>query len=87
MSGPSGDRGPTEPGYINGGMLAREESARIRSGRRHDVPSIDTALADRRAARRQHRRPEAPVGAMGFTAYVKDPEGNVIGLWETAASS
>jgi predicted enzyme related to lactoylglutathione lyase len=21
---------------------------------------------------------------MGFTAYVRDPEGNVIGLWETA---
>ena len=28
---------------------------------------------------------KTPVGAMGFTAYVKDPEGNVIGLWETAA--
>ena len=28
--------------------------------------------------------PKQPVGAMGFTAYVKDPEGNVIGLWETA---
>ena len=27
VSGPSGDRGPTEPGYINGGMLARKESA------------------------------------------------------------
>jgi predicted enzyme related to lactoylglutathione lyase len=25
-----------------------------------------------------------PVGDMGFTAYVKDPEGNVVGLWETA---
>ena len=27
---------------------------------------------------------KTPVGPMGFTAYVKDPEGNVIGLWETA---
>jgi predicted enzyme related to lactoylglutathione lyase len=25
------------------------------------------------------------VGGMGFTAYVKDPEGNIVGLWETAA--
>jgi predicted enzyme related to lactoylglutathione lyase len=25
-TGPSGDSGPTEPGFINGGMLARQES-------------------------------------------------------------
>lgn len=24
------------------------------------------------------------VGEMGFTAYFKDPEGNLMGLWETA---
>jgi predicted enzyme related to lactoylglutathione lyase len=26
-----------------------------------------------------------PVADLGFSAYVKDPEGNVVGLWETAA--
>jgi uncharacterized protein len=31
--------------------------------------------------------PRTPVGAMGFTAYVRDPEGNVIGLWETAGDT
>jgi predicted enzyme related to lactoylglutathione lyase len=25
-----------------------------------------------------------PVGTMGFAAYFRDPEGNVMGLWETA---
>ena len=25
-----------------------------------------------------------PVGEMGFTAYFKDTEGNLVGLWETA---
>lgn len=25
------------------------------------------------------------VGEMGFVAYVHDPEGNLVGLWETAA--
>ena len=25
-----------------------------------------------------------PVGDMGFAAYVKDSEGNVIGLWQSA---
>jgi hypothetical protein len=28
--------------------------------------------------------PRQPVGDMGFSAYVRDPEGNVVGLWETA---
>ncbi len=27
MSGPSGDTGPTEAGYINGGMLSRNQAA------------------------------------------------------------
>src|SRR3712207_8971631 len=27
MTGPSGDQGPTEPGFINGGMLSREQGA------------------------------------------------------------
>jgi uncharacterized protein len=27
------------------------------------------------------------VGDMGFTAYFKDSEGNLVGLWETASSS
>jgi hypothetical protein len=28
--------------------------------------------------------PKTPVGDMGFAAYFTDPEGNVVGLWETA---
>jgi hypothetical protein len=39
-TGPTGEQGPHEPGYIN--------------------------------------------GEMGFAAYFKDPEGNVVGLWENA---
>jgi uncharacterized protein len=31
--------------------------------------------------------PRTPVGAMGLTAYVRDPEGNIIGLWETAGDT
>ncbi|WP_211355335.1 hypothetical protein [Blastococcus colisei] len=27
---------------------------------------------------------KTPVGEMGFAAYFTDPEGNVMGLWETA---
>ena len=66
-------------------MLAREESAASGPVVVMDVPSIDAALADRSsgsAAAPSSRK--QPVGAMGFTAYVKDTEGNVVGLWETA---
>jgi hypothetical protein len=28
--------------------------------------------------------PKTAVGDMGFAAYFTDPEGNVVGLWETA---
>jgi predicted enzyme related to lactoylglutathione lyase len=29
-------------------------------------------------------RAKMPVGEMGFAAYFKDTEGNVIGLWQSA---
>jgi predicted enzyme related to lactoylglutathione lyase len=28
--------------------------------------------------------PRQPVGDMGFAAYFRDTEGNVVGLWQTA---
>jgi predicted enzyme related to lactoylglutathione lyase len=84
VSGPSGDAGPTEPGFINGGMLAREESASSGPVVVMDVPSIDECLAAIERLGGSTVVPKQPVGDMGFTAYVKDTEGNVVGLWETA---
>jgi predicted enzyme related to lactoylglutathione lyase len=85
-SGPSGDRGPSEAGFINGGMLAREESAASGPVVVIDVDSIDAKLIKIEETGGTVVVPKQPVGGMGFTAYVKDSEGNVIGLWETAAS-
>ena len=84
MSGPSGDRGPSEPGFINGGMLAREESAAPGPVVVIDVDNIDATLAKIEESGGSVVVPKQPVGAMGFTAYVKDTEGNIVGLWETA---
>jgi predicted enzyme related to lactoylglutathione lyase len=84
MSGPSDDIGPSEPGFINGGMLAREESASSGPVVVMDVPSIDETLQTVERLGGSTVVPKQPVGTMGFAAYVKDPEGNVIGLWETA---
>jgi predicted enzyme related to lactoylglutathione lyase len=85
VSGPSGERGPSEPGFINGGMLMRQDSASTGPVIVVDVDSIDDAL--RRAGELGAVTVVAkqPVGEMGFTAYLKDPEGNVVGLWETAS--
>ena len=82
-TGPSGDQGPTEPGYINGGMMHRGDTFKgpvvtI------DVESIDDALARIEAAGGAMVFPKNEVPGMGFTAYFTDPEGNLMGLWESA---
>jgi predicted enzyme related to lactoylglutathione lyase len=85
MSGPSGEQGPTESGFINGGMLDRQQSASKAPVVVIDVESIDVALERIADLGGSTVAPRTPVGEMGFAAYFKDPEGNVVGLWETAA--
>jgi predicted enzyme related to lactoylglutathione lyase len=85
-TGPSGDQGPTEAGFINGGMMQRQEwfaapNVVI------DVANIEDALKAVNEAGGTTIAERQPVGDMGFSAYFKDSEGNLIGLWETAAAS
>jgi predicted enzyme related to lactoylglutathione lyase len=84
MTGPSGDAGPTESGFINGGMLSREQGAISGPVVVIDVPSIDESLAKIGTLGGSTVVGKTPVGDMGFAAYFTDPEGNVVGLWETA---
>jgi uncharacterized protein len=86
-TGPSGDQGPTEPGYIGGGMLAREQAATSGPVIVIDVDSIDATLERIGAQGGSTVVGKTPVGDMGFAAYFTDPEGNVVGLWETAGSA
>jgi len=74
---------PKQPGAINGGMLKRQDPVR------HpvvtiDVENMDDALAKVKMNGGQIVREKLPVGEMGFAAYFKDPEGNVIGLWQNS---
>jgi predicted enzyme related to lactoylglutathione lyase len=85
MTGPSGDQGPTEAGFINGGMLSRETSGAGGPVVVVDVDSIDATLERISGLGGSTVAGKAPVGDMGFAAYFKDPEGNVVGLWENAA--
>jgi uncharacterized protein len=87
MTGPSGDSGPTEPGFINGGMLSRDQAATGGPVLVVDVDDIDATLRRVGGLGGHTVAPKVPVGDMGFAAYFADPEGNVVGLWETAPSS
>ena len=84
MSGPSNDQGPTESGFINGGMLSRDQAATRAPVVVIDVDSIDDTLAKIGGVGGSTVVGKTPVGEMGFAAYFTDPEGNVVGLWETA---
>lgn len=84
MTTKSDDQGmPAEPGSINGGMLKR--SSPVTSPVVVvDVTDIDAALRKVESSGGSTLQPKQPVGDMGFAAYFKDSEGNVMGLWETA---
>ncbi|WP_067440629.1 VOC family protein [Nocardioides jensenii] len=82
-TGPSGETGPTEPGFVNGGLMRREsptEGPIIVI----DVPDIDVALAKIESLGGSTVLGKQAVGDMGFAAYFKDVEGNIMGLWQSA---
>jgi predicted enzyme related to lactoylglutathione lyase len=86
-TGPNGEQGPTEPGFINGGMMSRTDSPSPGPIVVVDVEGIDDALTRIGELGGTVLVPRQPVGDMGYSAYVRDPEGNVIGLWETAGQT
>lgn len=74
---------PKEVGAINGGMMKRNEMIKgpvITI----DVDDIEEAIKKVEAEGGKMLVGKQSIGEMGFTAYVKDPEGNVIGLWQRA---
>jgi predicted enzyme related to lactoylglutathione lyase len=85
-TGPSGDQGPTESGFINGGMLKREGEWTA-PNLVVDVANLEDALKTVSENGGTTVVERQPVGDMGFTAYFRDSEGNLVGLWENAAGS
>ena len=83
-SGPTGEQGPSEPGFINGGMLSRADAPTRGPLIVVDVESIEDTLRRIGELGGETVLGRQPVGTMGFSAYVRDTEGNVIGLWQTA---
>lgn len=82
-TGPSDQGPPSEPGFINGGMLERG----LPVGGPVlviEVEDIDEALQKIDSLGGTTVSAKQAVGDMGFSAYFKDPEGNVMGLWQNA---
>jgi len=82
-TGPTGDQGPTEPGYIGGGMMSRSDSPSPGPILVIDVGDIDASLATIQELGGETVIGRTSVGDMGWSAYFRDPEGNLMGLWET----
>lgn len=84
-TGPVSEQGmPTEPGFINGGMLDREYNAATGPILVIDVDDLDAKLDEIQEMGGQVVVGRTEVADMGWSAYFKDPEGNVMGLWQSA---
>lgn len=86
-TGPDGERG------INGGMLARrgpppaEGQAVNAFTCTVDVASVDDILARLADAGGTVALPKMAVPGVGWLAYVKDPDGNILGVMQADAAA
>ena len=71
---------PKEPGAINGGLPKRGKPVE-HTVVTVNVEDIDAALKNIEGLGGKTVQKKMPIGDMGFTAYFKDTEGNVVGLW------
>ena len=83
QTGPTGEEGfPTDKGYIGGGMM-RRESPTDRPVIVVDVEDIDETLRKIEELGGMAVLGRQDVGDMGWAAYFKDVEGNLMGLWQS----
>jgi uncharacterized protein len=76
-------RQPLKVGAINGGIMKKNDKATMPILAVH-VSSIDEKVKQVEKAGGKVTMPKMDMMGMGFYAYVTDPEGTVIGLWEDA---
>ncbi len=73
---------PKEPGAINGGIAKRGDVLMVPSFSVR-VSDIEDAIGKIEKAGGIILQGKTSIGDMGFIAYFKDTEGNVLSLWET----
>jgi len=81
-TGPVDDKGwPTKLGNVNGGMMKRKSPVKT-PVITITVDDIDATLKMVLDAGGKSLVAKMPVGQMGWSAYFKDSEGNVVGLFQ-----
>src|SRR5947208_16349147 len=70
-------------GAINGGLTKRNNEVK-NTVITVDVTDIEATLKNVEKLGGKMVRKKEPVADMGFTAYFKDTEGNIVGLWQSA---
>lgn len=73
---------PKKPGAINGGMYPKKEDADL-TVIVIEVPSLDASLKQLEELGATIVMPKMKVGEMGYYARFQDPEGNIVGVWES----
>jgi predicted enzyme related to lactoylglutathione lyase len=85
--------GPDGTPGINGGLLRRRGAAPADGQAVNafvctvDVPSVDDTLGRLAAAGGTIAVPKMPVPGVGWLAYIKDPDGNILGIMQADASA
>ena len=85
--------GPADKPGINGGLLRRQGPAPAEMQAVNsfvctvDVPSVDDYVAKATAAGGTVALAKMPVPGVGWLAYVKDTEGNILGMMQSDASA
>jgi predicted enzyme related to lactoylglutathione lyase len=83
-TGPTTNEGmPAEPGFIGGGMFQRDANI-DRPVITVNVDDIDSTMIAIEKHGGSQVGEKITVGTMGFAAYFKDSEGNLMGLWQSA---
>jgi predicted enzyme related to lactoylglutathione lyase len=77
---------PSAPGAINGALFPRTDSLKT-PVITIDVDDVDAALAQIESAGGSVAQAKEAVPGMGWYAYFKDTEGNIMGLWQTDSSA
>jgi uncharacterized protein len=74
---------PKETGKINGGFYKRDESGASKSPVIViKVENIDEGMEKIKSEGGEIVREKVSVGDMGFYAQFKDPDGNIMGVWQ-----
>ncbi|KUM36256.1 VOC family protein [Arthrobacter sp. EpRS71] len=77
---------PNEPGAINGALFPRTNELKTPI-LTIDVEDLDAALAQIESAGGSVVQAKDAVPAMGWFAYFKDTEGNILGVWQNDTSA